>query len=84
MAAEALWTALARVLPLPFRAEALSLLAASAYRRGDGVLAGVALEAALSESPEHRLSGLLDAALQSGIAPDVIATVLDAGAVAAA
>lgn len=83
-AAEALWTVLARVLPPPFRAEALSLLAASAYRRGDGVLAGVALESALSESPEHRLSGLLDVALQSGIAPDDIAKVLDAGAVAAA
>src|SRR5690242_2347737 len=41
-AAESLWAALSRALPDPWRAEALGLLAFSAYARGDGPLAGVA------------------------------------------
>lgn len=69
-AAESLWTVLARVLPVPFRSEALTLLAFSAFLRGDGPLAGVALEAALVDSPHHRMAGLLDVALQSGLSPD--------------
>ncbi|MCA4727222.1 DUF4192 domain-containing protein [Mycolicibacterium fortuitum] len=77
-AAEHLWTALARVLPGPFRAEALTLLAFSAFRRGSGVVAAVALEAALSANPGHRLAGALDAALQSGMRPEQL-SVLVAG-----
>ena len=50
-AAEALWAVLARTLPDPWRAEALVLLAFSAYARGDGPLAGVSLEAALRSDP---------------------------------
>ncbi|HEX4700768.1 MAG TPA: DUF4192 domain-containing protein, partial [Pseudonocardiaceae bacterium] len=42
-AAERLWTALTRATPAPERAEAACLLAFSAYARGDGVLAGIAL-----------------------------------------
>ena len=45
--AESLWALLSRSLPTPWRAEALVLLAFSAYVRGDGPLAGVSLEAAL-------------------------------------
>ena len=44
---EALWARLSRVLPTPWRAEALVLLAFSAYVRGDGPLAGISLDAAL-------------------------------------
>ena len=44
-AAEALWALLARILPSPLRVEALTLLAFSAYLRGDGALAGIALGA---------------------------------------
>ena len=69
-AAESLWTLLARVLPAPFRTEALVLLAFSAYLRGEGPLAGVALEAALADTPDHSMSGLLDSALQSGMPPE--------------
>lgn len=69
-AAESLWTLLARVLPAPFRTEALVLLAFSAYLRGEGPLAGVALEAALADTPDHSMSGLLDTALQSGMPPE--------------
>jgi hypothetical protein len=70
--AESLWAMLARTLPEPWRAEALVLLAFSAYARGDGPLAGLSLEAALRCDPEHRMAGMLDQALQSGMRPEQI------------
>ena len=70
--AEALWAALSRALPAPWRVEALVLLAFSAYARGDGPLAGVALEAALCCDGTHRMAGMLDTALQSGMRPEQI------------
>lgn len=75
-AAEALWAQLARVLPKPYRVEALALTAFSCYARGDGPLAGVALEAAQAEDPRHRFTGMLDAALQGGLGPDKIRTLV--------
>lgn len=71
-AAESLWALLARVLPEPWRVEALVLLAFSAYARGDGSLAGVSLQAALCCEPGHRMAGMLDTALQSGLRPEHI------------
>jgi hypothetical protein len=70
--AESLWALLARTLPPPWRVEALVLLAFSAYARGDGPLAGVSLEAALRCQPDHRMAGMLDTALQSGMGPERI------------
>lgn len=70
--AEALWVTLSRCLPAPWRVEALVLLAFSAYARGDGPLAGVSLEAALRCGPTHRMAGMLDTALQSGMRPEQI------------
>jgi hypothetical protein len=70
--AESLWAALSRALPDPWRVEALGLLAFSAYARGDGPLAGVALEAALRSDPTHRMASMLDTALQSGLRPERI------------
>ncbi|KHO22292.1 DUF4192 domain-containing protein [Mycolicibacterium setense] len=70
--AEALWALLARSLPDPWRVEALVLLAFSAYARGDGPLAGVSLDAALQARPTHRMAGMLDTALQSGMHPERI------------
>lgn len=70
--AESLWAALSRTLPQPWRVEALVMLAFSAYARGDGPLAGVSLEAALRCNPDHRMAGMLDTALQSGIRPEHI------------
>jgi hypothetical protein len=70
--AEALWALLARALPAPWRVEALVLLAFSAYVRGDGPLAGVSLEAALRCDSDHRMAGMLDTALQSGLRPEQI------------
>jgi len=70
--AETLWATLSRVLPAPWRLEALVLLAFSAYCRGDGPLAGVALDAALRCDCEHRMASMLDTALQSGMRPEHI------------
>lgn len=70
--AEALWAVLARTLPAPWRVEALVLLAFTAYARGDGPLAGVAVEAALRCSPWHRMGAMMDSALQSGLRPEHI------------
>jgi hypothetical protein len=71
-AAESLWAELARTLPEPWRVEALVLLAFSAYVRGDGPLAGVSLDAALRCDETHRMAGMLDQALQSGMRPEQI------------
>jgi hypothetical protein len=71
-AAESLWVLLSRSLPQPWRVEALVQLAFSAYARCDGPLAGVALEAALRCNPDHRMAGMLDTALQSGMRPEQI------------
>ena len=70
--AESLWAMLSRTLPEPWRVEALVLLAFSAYARGDGPLAGVSLEAAMRCEPTHRMAGMLDTALQSGMRPEQI------------
>jgi hypothetical protein len=67
-----LWAELSRRLPEPWRVEALVLLAFSAYARGDGPLAGVSLEAALRCDGTHRMAGMLDTALQSGLRPEQI------------
>lgn len=77
--AEALWAVLARVLPDPWRVEALVLLAFSAYARGDGPLAGVALEAALHDAPTHTMACMLDQALQTGMRPDQIRELAQTG-----
>jgi hypothetical protein len=69
-AAEQLWLALARGLPTPERAEPAALLAFSAYLRGDGSLARIALDAAHASDTDHRLANLLDRALCVGLAPE--------------
>ncbi|MCX2932185.1 DUF4192 domain-containing protein [Mycobacterium sp. CVI_P3] len=77
--AETLWALLARTLPEPWRVEALVLVAFSAYVRGDGPMAGLSLEAALRADPEHRMAGMLDTALQSGMRPAQIRELADTG-----
>lgn len=73
--AERLWLALVRATPGPHRAEPAALLALVAYLRGDGALAGLALDAAQQAWPDHSLSGLLRAALEGGMAPEVLRTI---------
>lgn len=77
--AESLWALLARTLPDPWRAEALVLLAFSSYSRGDGPLAGVALQAALLGNAGHRMACMLDQALQSGMRPGQIRELAQTG-----
>ncbi|HEU4362483.1 MAG TPA: DUF4192 domain-containing protein [Mycobacterium sp.] len=77
--AEELWAVLSRTLPDRWRVEALVLLAFSAYARGDGPLAGVSLEAALRCAPDHRMAGMLDTALQSGLRPERIRQLANTG-----
>jgi Domain of unknown function (DUF4192) len=77
--AEALWALLTRTLPDPWRVEALVLLAFSAYSRGDGPLAGICLEAALDADATHRMAGMLDQALQTGMRPEQIRELAQTG-----
>ncbi|MFD6795417.1 MULTISPECIES: DUF4192 domain-containing protein [Prauserella salsuginis group] len=73
VAAERLWTVLVRGVPAPERAEAASLLAYTAYLRGDGPLAGVAVRKALESHPGHTLAQLLDRALAHAVPPETLA-----------
>ncbi|QQQ77945.1 DUF4192 domain-containing protein [Saccharothrix sp. 6-C] len=70
--AEALWTELTRASPVPERAEPATLLAFSAYVRGNGTLALLALDRAEEANPNHRLTELLRAALAGGLPPTQI------------
>ncbi len=68
--AVALWAELVRMLPSPWRVEALVQLGVAAYFQGEGPMAGVALDAALGEAPDHRMARILAGALQAGIHPE--------------
>jgi hypothetical protein len=68
--AERLWLQLVRGTPAPERAESACLLGYSAYVRGEGAFAGMALEAALHASPEHVLAGLLSDSIRLGVPPE--------------
>jgi hypothetical protein len=68
-AAEQLWAALARESPDPEAAQPATLLAACALLRGDGALAGIALDRAQQAWPGHRLAGLLRAVWAAGMRP---------------
>jgi hypothetical protein len=70
--AERLWLALVRATPAPERAEPAAFLALTAYMRGDGALAGLALDEAPHACPDHSLSALLRAALAAGLPPEVL------------
>lgn len=69
-AAERLWLVLVRALPAPERAEPATLLAMSAYLRGAGVLAALALETALNANPAHNMAQMLHAGLTHPVPPD--------------
>lgn len=77
--AEQLWSHLSRTLPAPERACPATLLGFSAYARGDGVMAGVAIELALAADPDYSLARLLDSALNAGARPEMIREVALSG-----
>jgi hypothetical protein len=68
--AERLWLTLVRELPAPERAEAATLLGYTAFLRGEGTFAGMALENALEAAPDHLLAGLLTKVLDHGMPPE--------------
>jgi Domain of unknown function (DUF4192) len=72
-AAERLWLALTRATPAPEVANPATLAALCAYLRGNGALAGMAVERALQAWPGHDLATLLDKALEAGLEPGELA-----------
>jgi hypothetical protein len=68
-AAETLWTECTRRAPAPLDAAPATLLAVSAWLRGDGAMANVALERALASRPGYRLAELLGQALTACLPP---------------
>jgi hypothetical protein len=74
-AAEELWLTLVRKAPEPELAEVAALLAFSAYLRGEGALAGAALERIERAQPDHRLGLLLRQAIDAGISPAELAVI---------
>ena len=68
-AAEVLWTDCTRRAPAPLDAAPATLLAVSAWLRGDGAMANVALERALAGEPGYALAGLLTQALAQCVSP---------------
>ncbi|WP_194853068.1 DUF4192 domain-containing protein [Nocardia sp. SYP-A9097] len=82
--AERLWTVLTRALPDPDRAEAATLLAFHALLRGEGVRAGIAVDAALAADPEHRMAYLLGIAAATATPPQRMRRLCRAGIEAAA
>jgi hypothetical protein len=68
-AAEQLWTECTRRAPAPLDAAPATLLAVSAWLRGDGALANVALGRALDSEPGYGLARLLGDALAACVTP---------------
>jgi hypothetical protein len=75
-AAEALWTELTRRAPAPLDTAPATLLAVSAWLRGDGALANVALDRALAGEPSYTLAGLLRTALDACLPPAAVREVI--------
>ncbi|MCZ2860131.1 DUF4192 domain-containing protein [Blastococcus sp. VKM Ac-2987] len=69
VAAELLWTECTRRAPAPLDAAPATLLAVSAWLRGDGALANVALDRALAGDPGYALARLLSQGLAACLPP---------------
>jgi hypothetical protein len=80
-AAEALWTECTRRAPWMLAAAPATLLAVSAWLRGDGAMASVALERALGSDEDYQLAHLLRSALAACMRPEelraMVAATLD-------
>ncbi len=64
-----LWSHLVRMLPAEFVPAPASLLAFAAWQAGDGALASIAIERALSADPEYSMARLIGEALHAGLPP---------------
>ncbi|MPZ28131.1 MAG: DUF4192 family protein [Micromonosporaceae bacterium] len=67
-----LWTDLTRRADPPLVPAPASLLAFTAWRSGDGALAGLAVQRALQEDPCYSMATLILDALQQGLAPSTL------------
>jgi Domain of unknown function (DUF4192) len=84
--AERLWTECTRRATPPLDAAPATLLAVSAWLRGDGALARIALDRALDSDPDYALAGLLSRGLDGCLPPRdlramIVGTLADLGAV---
>ena len=75
-AVELLWTECTRRSPPPLDAAPATLLAISAWLRGDGAMANVALARARDSDPDHGLAVLLDDALAACLPPERLRAML--------
>jgi hypothetical protein len=82
--AEALWMECARRAPAPLDAAPATLLAVSAWLRGDGATAAIALERALASDPDYTLAQLLSQALAACLSPDGLRRMIRTSSLAAA
>jgi hypothetical protein len=69
-----LWRWIVRIAPSRFIAPVATLLAASAYEKGDGVLAQSALDLALENDDQYPLAQLLKRVFAAGWPPETFAT----------
>jgi hypothetical protein len=79
-AAEQVWTECTRRAPAPLDAAPATLLAVSAWLRGDGAMAGIALDRALTSAPGYGLATLLRDALDACMTPTDLRALLTAAA----
>lgn len=79
-AAEQLWTECTRRAPAPLDAAPATLLAVCAWLRGDGAMANIALDRALTSAPGYGLAGLLRGALDACVTPTDLRALLTAAA----
>ncbi|HEV2782906.1 MAG TPA: DUF4192 domain-containing protein [Actinophytocola sp.] len=68
--AERLWLTLTRATPGPARADPASLLAVTAFLRGEGAMATLAVDAALTANPDHHLARTVRHVMDYGFPPD--------------
>jgi hypothetical protein len=78
-AAEQLWTECTRRAPAPLDAAPATLLAVSAWLRGDGTMAGIALARARDSDPGYSLAVLLDGALAACLPPGELRALIAGG-----
>jgi hypothetical protein len=77
-AGEALWTECTRRAPWMLAAAPATLLAVSAWLRGDGAMASVALERALDSDEDYPLARLLRSALAACLRPEELRAMVTA------
>jgi hypothetical protein len=80
---EVLWTECTRRAPAPLDAAPATLLAVSAWLRGDGAMANVALARALAGDPGYTFAGLLAEALAGCVPPRELRALIEGGVGAA-